>query len=146
MTTNPTFPIVQSYLNFDGRCEEAIEFYKKALGAEVEMMLRFKDNPEKENCAGTEGNDNKIMHSSLRIGSTVVMASDCNATGKPEFKGISLSLSLASAADVEKAAKALSDGGSVTMPPTKTFFSPSFGMVTDCFGISWMIMACQPQQ
>ena len=146
MSSTPAFPIVQPYLNFDGRCEEAVEFYKKAVGAEVEMMFRFKDNPEKENCAGGEGNDNKIMHTSLRIGSSQVMASDCEATGKTDFKGFSLSLSLATPADVEKAVQALSDGGKVSMPPTKTFFSPSFGMVTDRFGISWMIMACQPQQ
>jgi PhnB protein len=146
MSSTTVFPVVQSYLNFDGRCEEAIEFYKKAVGAEVEMMLRFKDNPEKENCAGNEGNDNKIMHSSFRIGSSVVMASDCHATGKTEFKGFSLSFSVATPADAEKAAQALSDGGKVEMPLTKTFFSPSFGMVTDRFGINWMIMACPPQK
>src|SRR4051794_39311997 len=102
MSSSPSFPIVQSYLNFDGRCDEALEYYKKALGAEVEMIVRFKDNPDKDKCPGNPANDDKVMHTSFRIGSTTVMASDCHCTGNPEFKGFSLSLSLATAADVDK--------------------------------------------
>jgi len=148
MSTTPSFPIVQSYINFDGRCEEAVEFYKKALGAEVEMMLRFKDNPDKgkEGCVENPANDDKVMHCSFRVGSTSVMASDCYAAGKPEFKGISLSLSVATEADADKCYSALADGGQAMMPLSKTFFSPKFGMVTDRFGISWMVLVCQPQQ
>ena len=145
MSSSPTFPIVQSYLNFDGCCEEALEYYKKALGAEVEMIVRFKDNPDKDKCPTDASNDNKIMHTSFRIGSTTVMASDGHSAGKPEFKGFSLSLSLATEADVDKFFGALADGGKVEMPPSPTFWSPRFGMVTDRFGINWMVMACQPQ-
>ena len=143
--STPTFPIVQSYLNFSGRCEEAVEYYRKALGAEVEMMLRFSDNPEpsKEGCVGGQPPSDKIMHTSFRIGGTTVMASDCECSGNPEFKGFSLSLSTANEADCNKYFDALADGGKVTMPLEKTFWSPRFGVVTDRFGISWMVMVCQ---
>ncbi len=145
MSSSPTFPVVQPYLNFDGRCEEALEYYKKALGAEVQMIVRFKENPDKDKCPSNPGNDDKIMHTSFRIGSSTVMASDCDCSGQTGFKGFSLSLSLATEADVDKFFGALADGGKVEMPPSPTFWSPRFGMVTDRFGINWMIMACQPQ-
>jgi PhnB protein len=131
---------VQAYLNFDGRCEEAIEFYRKVLGAEVMMLMRFKDSPEP--CAPgavPPGTENKVMHSSFRIGDAVVMASDCHAQGQPKFQGFSLSLTVKNEAAAERLFKALADGGQVQMPLTKTFFSPSFGVVADRFGVSWMI-------
>lgn len=133
--------IVQPYVNFDGRCEEAIEFYQKALGAKVEMLMRFKDSPEPCD-PGTlaPGTENKVMHASIRIGDSVIMASDCENKGNPNFQGISLSLTLPNEAEAQKAFAALSDGGQVHMPLTKTFFSPAFGMVADRFGISWMIV------
>jgi PhnB protein len=138
--------IVQSYLNFDGRCEEAVEFYKKALGAEVEMLLRFKDNPEPPNAdCPMPADPNKVMHTALRIGDTVIMASDCECTGNPDFKGISLALTVADEAEADRAFGALADGGQTLMPLTKTFFSPKFGMAADKFGISWMIMV-PPEQ
>jgi len=131
---------VQPYLNFDGRCEEALEFYRGALGAEVTMLMRYKDSPEP--CApGTmpPGAESKVMHSSFRIGQTTLMASDCHCAGRPNFQGISLSLTLPNAAAAERAFAALSQGGQVQMPLTKTFFSPSFGVVADRFGVSWMV-------
>ena len=135
---------VQAYLNFDGRCEEAIDFYRKALGAEVEMLMRMKDSPEPPK-AGTfpPGTENKLMHAAFRIGETTVMASDCYCTGKTAFEGFSLSLRARDEAEANRAFAALSDGGEVKMPLSKTFFSPRFGMVTDRFGISWMVLVPQ---
>ena len=117
---------VQPYLFFDGRCEEAIEFYKKALGAEVDMLMRWKDSPDKSMCS--PGNENKVMHASLKIGETRVMASDGRNTGNPEFKGFALSLDAKDEAEADRLFNALSTGGKVTMPLGKTFFSPRFGM------------------
>jgi PhnB protein len=132
---------VQSYMSFGGRCEEAIGFYKQALGAEVEMMMRFKDHPEPiPPQIGPETYD-KVMHAQFKVGDTVVMATDGNCQGSEGFKGISLALSVATPADAEKRFKALSDGGNVQMPLTPTFFSPCFGMVADKFGVTWMVMA-----
>jgi PhnB protein len=132
---------VQPYLFFDGRCEEAIEFYKTAIGAEVLMMMRFKDSPEKPPPDRVAPNsDDRIMHASLRIGQTEVMASDGCADGQPEFKGISLSLSAADEAEADRLFEALAEGGKVQMPIGRTFFSPRFGMVADRFGVSWMVV------
>ena len=129
---------VTPYLFFDGRCEEAIEFYKKTLGAEVGMMMRYKESPEKNMC--TPANENKIMHASMRIGGTLVMLSDGRAEGKPKFEGFSLSLDPKTEAEAEKMFTALSQGGQVQMPLTSTFFAKSFGMVADKFGMGWMII------
>ena len=132
---------VQPYLFFDGRCEEAIEFYKKALGAKVEMLMRFKDSPEppQPGCM-PPGAENKVMHASFRIGDTAVMASDGRCLGKPSFQGFTLSLNAANDAEAERLFAALGDGGQVQMPLTKTFFSSRFGMVADRFGVSWMVV------
>ena len=134
---------VQPYLFFDGRCEEALEFYKKALGAEVEMLMRFKESPEPEACPAGAGE--KVMHSSFKIGDTTVMASDGHCTGKPAFQGFALSVNARDGAHAERLFAALSEGGQVQMPLAKTFFSPSFGMVADRFGVSWMVIVL-PQQ
>jgi PhnB protein len=141
MSTIKNHGIVQPYLNFDGRCEEAIEFYRRALGAEVEMLMRFKENPEPPapGCA-TPGTENKVMHASLRIGESTVMMSDGRCAGKTAFQGINLSLTVPSEAEATGFFKALSEGGQVEMPLEKTFFSPAFGMVKDKFGVLWMIM------
>jgi PhnB protein len=134
---------VQPYLFFDGRCEEALEFYKKTLGAKVEMMMRFKEAPPQPNSGSGDckppADLNKIMHASFRIGDTEVMASDGNCAGQPKFDGIALALSTKTVGEAEKAFNALSDGGKVQMPMTKTFFSERFGMVADRFGVGWMI-------
>ena len=133
--------LVQPYLFFDGRCEEAIEFYRNALGAEVAMLMRWKDSPEP--CPEgmiPPGSENKVMHAALRVGETIVMASDGRCQGKPNFQGFSLSIAAATEADADRMFGALADGGQVQMPMGKTFFSPRFGMVADRFGVSWMII------
>ena len=132
---------VQPYLMFEGRTEEAIEFYKKVLGAKVEMLMRFKDSPDKSNPACIPANENLIMHSAMRIGDTVVMASDGMASGKAKFEGITLSIDARDEADAKRLFDGLSEGGKVQMPLTKTFFAKSFGMVADKFGVGWMVMA-----
>jgi PhnB protein len=132
---------VEPYLFFDGRCEEAIEFYRKALGAEVTMLMRYKESPEPPPPGMVPpGSENKVMHSNLRIGETMVMASDGNCRGKPSFQGFSLSVTAPNEAEAKRMFAALADGGQVQMPLAKTFFSPCFGMVADRFGVSWMII------
>ena len=133
----------QIYLFFDGRTEEALDFYKKTLGVEVEMLMRYKDAPPeaKEGCA--PGSENKIMHSSFRLGDQRVMASDGRNEGKPNFQGFALSLAAKDEAEADKLFAALGEGGQVQMPLTKTFFSPKFGMVQDKFGVGWMILVGQ---
>jgi PhnB protein len=135
---------VQSYLFFDGRCEEAIEFYKKVLGAKVEMLMKFKDSPEKPSAECAPIDPNKVMHSCFRIGDTAVMASDGMAQGNPEFKGFSLSINAKDESEARRLFEALAAGGQVRQPLIKTFFSPSFGMVADKFGIGWMVIV-EPQ-
>ncbi len=130
---------VTPYLNFDGRCEEAVEFYRRALGAEVEMLSRFKDAPPDACGPGATPPDDKVMHTSFRIGKTTVMASDCHCGGRPNFQGFSLSLTAPNEAEAERLFAALGEGGQVQMPLTKTFFSSRFGVVADRFGVSWMI-------
>jgi len=127
---------VEPYLFFDGRCDEAVEFYRKALGAEVNTLLRFKDGPEPHE----PGNENKVMHGSLRIGDTTVMVSDGHAKGRPSFQGFALSISARNDATAERLFAALADSGQVQQPLTKTFFSSRFGMVTDRFGVQWMVI------
>jgi PhnB protein len=129
---------LQPYLFFDGRCEEALEFYKRALGAEVQMLMRFKDNPEPQ--ANPTGAGDKIMHTSFRIGDSTVMASDGRCQGQPSFQGFALSLTASDDAEAERLFAALEDGGQVQMPLAKTFFSSRFGMVADRFGVPWMIV------
>lgn len=141
MTSPTSAKVVQPYLFFEGRCEEALEFYRTALGAETLMLMRFKDSPDPEACAG--GSAEKIMHSSFRIGETTLFASDGRCGGKQNFEGVSLSLSVPTIEESEKTFAALSEGGQVQMPLTKTFYSPSFGMVADRFGVAWMIIVQQ---
>jgi len=128
---------VEPYLFFNGRCEEAIEFYRKTLGAEVEMMMRFKESPDPDMCA--PGTENKIMHARLHVGKSVVLASDGRCTGQMSFAGFSLSVTAATVAEAERVFAALADGGVVHMPLTKTFYSPRFGMLADRFGVGWMV-------
>jgi PhnB protein len=135
---------VQAYLTFNGRCEEAIEFYKKAIGAKIEAMMRFKDAPADHRCS--PGTENNIMHSCLRIGDTAVMASDGMAQGNPEFKGFSLTISAKNEAEADRLFAALAEGGQVHMPLGKTFFSPRFGVLADKFGVGWMVVVEQPAQ
>ncbi|HYB56456.1 MAG TPA: VOC family protein [Alphaproteobacteria bacterium] len=132
---------VQPYLFFDGRSEEALEFYRKALGAEVTMLMRFKECPERgEHAMIPPGSAEKVMHASVRIGDTSVMASDGRCQGRPSFQGFSLALSVASKEEAKRVFAALGEGGEVRMPLAKTFFSPSFGMLADRFGVAWMVL------
>ena len=130
--------IVQPYLFFDGRCDEALAFYKTHLNAQVQMLMRFKDSPDPAMCPAAKGE--MIMHSTFTIGDSVLMASDGRGEGKPKFDGISLSISVKTVPESQKVFAALSEGGHVQMPLTKTFYSPSFGMVADKFGVSWMVI------
>jgi len=133
---------VESYLFFDGRCDEALEFYRKHLGAEVTMLMRFKDSPEPHQPGMIPpGAENKVMHASFRVGDTTVMASDGRCTGQPNFQGFALSLGVATEAEADRYFTALAEGGQVHMPLTKTFFASRFGMIADRFGVSWMIIA-----
>lgn len=132
---------VHAYLNFDGRCEEAIEFYRRAAGAEVACLMRYSESPEPAKPGMVPpGAENKVMHASFRIGETTIMASDCHCAGAPNFQGFSLAVGVPDVARAERLFNALADGGQVRMPLAKTFFSPSFGVVADRFGVGWMIM------
>ncbi|MGE5651175.1 MAG: VOC family protein [Bacillota bacterium] len=133
--------LVQPYLFFDGRCEEALSFYRDALGAEVTSLMRFKDSPQPpESGSMPPGFEDKVMHASLRIGETTFMASDGHCLGQPSFQGFALSLTAADDSAADKAFAALADGGQVQMPMAKTFFASRFGMVADRFGVSWMVL------
>jgi len=136
---------IEPYLTFGGRCEEALEFYTRALGAKVEMALRFSESPEPmPEGMVPPGFEHKIMHASMMIGETRVMASDGCGEGT-EYAGFSLSISVATEAEADTAFNALADGGTVTMPMEKTFWSPKFGMLTDRFGVSWMVSVASDQ-
>jgi PhnB protein len=126
---------IQPYLFYNGRCDEAIEFYRAAVGAEVTMLMRFKDSPDPT----SHGEADKVMHASLRIGDTTVLVSDGRCSGQLSFQGFALSLTVPDDAKAERLFAALGDGGQVQMPLTKTFFSSKFGMVVDRFGVLWMI-------
>ncbi len=143
MTTSPQKPtgtLVQPYLMFGGRCEEALAFYRTAIGAQIDMVMKFSESPDPVPPGMLQpGFEHKVMHSSFHVGSTTVMASDgCHEGIK--FEGFSLSLTVSTIPEADKAFSALADGGKVTMPLTKTFWSPRFGMLVDRFGIAWMVM------
>jgi PhnB protein len=131
---------VQPYLFFDGRCEEAAEFYRVALGAEVETLVRFKESPEPRAMVAP-GSEDKVMHMSFRIGDATVLASDGQCAGRPSFQGFSLTLRAANEVEADRLFAALADGGQVRMPLGETFFASRFGMVSDRFGVPWMIIA-----
>lgn len=137
-------PPIQPYLFFEGRCEEALDFYAKALGAEVDMLMRYKDSPDPPPPDCMPPDANKVMHASFKVGDAVVMASDGMASGKPVFQGFGLSLPAKDEAQADRYFAALCEGGTVVMPMGKTFFSPRFGMVTDKFGVMWMVIIPQP--
>lgn len=131
---------VQPYLFFDGCCEEALEFYRRALDAQVDMLMRFKESPEAPPPgAVAPGSEDKVMHASFRVGDSTLMASDGGCSGRSGFQGITLSLNLAEVAEAERRFAALAAGGEVQMPLGATFWSPAFGMVVDRFGVSWMV-------
>ena len=130
---------IEPYLFFEGRTEEALEFYKQKLGAQIDAVIRYKENPEPK--YNPPNSDDKVMHSLFRIGDAKVMASDGNCSGKPSFQGFSLTFNAKDEADAKKRFNALAEGGKVQMPLNETFFAKSFGMVADRFGVNWMVMA-----
>lgn len=132
---------VQSYLVFDGKCDEALEFYKRALGAKVNALMRFSEAPDQSQIKPES--KNKVMHSEIQIGETVIMASDGYCTGKPGFQGFSLTISVPTDAEAKRVFEAISEGGQVSMPLGKTFFASSFGVASDKFGVGWMVITDQ---
>lgn len=131
---------IQPYLFFGGRCEEAIEFYRDALDAEVVMLMRMHESPDPHPPGMMPpGSENKIMHACLRVGDATFMMSDGCCSGETNFDGFSLSLTLPNESQVDRAFAALAEGGEVRMPPGKTFWSPQFGMVADKYGVGWML-------
>jgi PhnB protein len=133
--------LVQPYLSFEGRAEEAIEFYKRAIGAKVVAIMRYSEAPQMPPGTVPPGSEQKVMHSALMIGDSLVMATDGRMSGQMKFDGISLTLTAADDAEAKRLFNALADGGQVTMPLDKTFFASSFGMPKDRFGVSWMVIA-----
>jgi PhnB protein len=131
---------VQPYLFFNGRCEEALQFYAKSLGAKLDTIMRYKESPDPQT-AGAKLPPDKVMHAAFRIGDTQLLASDGMCDGKPAFQGISLSLWARDDAEAKRLFGALEDGGRVAQPLIATFFASSFGMVADKFGLSWMVIA-----
>jgi PhnB protein len=135
---------VLPYLYFNGRCEEAFGFYRRALGAEITALLRFKESPEPHPPGALPpGHEDKVMHGELRIGESTLFASDGDRQGPSAFEGISLTIATDDVAQTDRFFAALSDGGQVRLPPTQTFFSPRFAMVTDRFGVGWLLMTKQ---
>jgi PhnB protein len=132
---------VQPYLFFNGRCEEALEFYRRAVNADVQMVMRYKDSPDPPPPGMVPpGSENKIMHSAFRIGESLIMGSDGHCGGTPSFQGFSLSITVPDAATADRVFGALGEGGKVQMPLGKTFFSERFGMIEDKFGMGWMVI------
>ena len=133
---------IEPYLQFDGRAEEAAEFYQQALGATVEMMLRFSQTPDQPPPGMLPPNsENKVMHMALRIGNTTLLGSDGACRGKPSFGGVDLALQVASPEEARRMFDGLAQGGTVRMALGRTFFSDAYGIVTDRFGVGWMIVA-----
>jgi PhnB protein len=132
---------LQPYVFFDGRCDEALEFYKTAIGAKAETLMRFKDAPDQSMVS--PGSANKVMHAQVRIGDATILMSDGRNQGKPTFQGFALTITAANEVEADKLFGALAAGGTVTMPMAKTFFSPRFGMLTDKFGVGWMVLAAK---
>ena len=141
---------VQSYLSFEGRCDEALGFYKKALGAEVVQLMRYSEAPASApsdsadaSCGGATPSGDKVMHAVVRIGETELMASDGRCSGQAEFKGVMLALTANTDAEARQWFDALADGGQVMQPLMPTFFTSSFGMLNDRFGVSWLLVVHQ---
>lgn len=133
---------VQPYVFFDGKCEEALEFYKGAIGAKVDAVMRFKEHPEASKPGMIPaGSENKVMHAAFKIGDTQIMASDGHCMGKPSFQGFALTINAANDSEADRIFGALGKGGQVQMPMSETFFASRFGMVADKFGVSWMVLA-----
>ena len=131
-------PVLDSYLFFDGKCAQAMRFYERTLGGKMEMVMKYGESPEPEQCP--PGAQDLVMHASMKIGDRTLMASDVPPSMGPKpMAGFALSLSYPSADEARRVFEALAQGGSVTMPMTKTFWAETFGMLTDQFGTPWMV-------
>lgn len=137
---------IEPYLFFNGRCDDAIEFYRRTLGAEATFLMRYRDNPEGNDGSLPAGFEDKVMHANVRIGDSTIMVSDGNTDAGPTFQGFSLCHALPDEDAVRATFAALAEGGSVIMPPMRTFWSACFGMLTDRFGVSWMLMVTDASQ
>lgn len=143
---------VQPYLSFEGRAEEALDFYAKAVGAQIGLKMRFKEAPPMDP-SETPGNGcadmgsapvnsaEKIMHSEFKIGDSLIMATDGMCSGKANFAGVSLTIQTKDDAEAKQVFDALGAGGQVMQPLIKTFFATSFGMLADKFGVNWLVIA-----
>ena len=136
---------VQTYLLFQGRCEEALNFYRDAVSAEIQALMRYSDSPEPPPPECTPARPDMVMHANLLVGDTQIMASDDPSPGAQPFAGFSLTLNCANTAEAQQRFAALSAQGAVTMPLGPTFFSPCFGMLKDRFGVPWMVIVSQEQ-
>ncbi|QDT38450.1 VOC family protein [Stratiformator vulcanicus] len=137
--------LIQPYLMFGGRCDEALEFYQRAIGAEVQTVMRFSESPEPPEMPLPPGWDNKVMHAAFKVGESLLMCSDGMST-EVDFKGITLALSLPMVEEVGQKFNALAEGGKIEMPLRETFYSPKFGMLSDRFGIGWMLLVYSDEQ
>jgi PhnB protein len=131
---------VSPYLFFNGRCQEAIDFYKRALGAEVSTLMRFRDAPPEAQRSMQPENADKVMHADLKIAGATVLMSDGRGSGTLAFEGFALCVEPRSRDEAERLFTAISDGGEVRMPMAETFFSPGFGMAADRFGVGWIVV------
>lgn len=132
---------IEPYLFFEGRCDEALAFYRHALGAEVTSLMRNRESPEPHQPGALPpGSEDKVLHAVVRIGASTLMASDGRCSGRPVFQGFALTITAPDAARADQMFAALAEGGQVQMPLARTFFSPRFGMVTDRFGVLWMVL------
>lgn len=146
MSPNPNTRFIQPYLFFNGRCDEVLEFYGRALGAKVEFLMRYHESPAPPPPGRIPaGFESKVMHTTFRVGQTTLMASDGCSAEKADFQGFCLSLALTTQTEAERVFAALADGGQVRMPLARTFWSPCFGMVEDRFGIGWMVSVVGPE-
>lgn len=133
---------ISPILTFNGQCEAALEFYQKALNARITTKMRWKDSPDPGMRAAAKGVEDRIMHASFSIGDSVLMATDgLDPPGEPEFKGVTLSISVPNAGEAERLFTILGQGGKVRMPLSKTFWSSAAGIVSDRFGVAWMVNA-----
>jgi PhnB protein len=137
------------YLNFNGDCEDAFNFYKSVFCNEFGYLSRFGEIPESEGYTVSEAFKNKIMHVSLQIGQSILMGSDCGEEHASNFlqgNNFSVSVSTDTKAEAEELFNSLAHGGQIIMPLNSTFWGDYFGMLTDKFGINWMVSFNELQQ
>ncbi len=132
---------VKPYIAFQGNCEEAINFYRDCLGGEILYMGRYGESP-----MSSEGIEDKILHCTLQIGDTHIMACD-NMAGEAEGQGSNISLAIGCDDEgrMQEMFGKMAEGGYITMPLQETHWAKSFGMLTDKYGVNWMFNCEQPE-